>query len=362
MGIETVMVRAKTVKNVREMDAPGKGKNDSLDSKIIAVCLRDDRYEEIRKNRKEYLILKRLTRTRDDLTKSLVQIKNKMNAWIDINNPVYPIIFGNLNKVTGMALLRTYSTPHSIIGVSFDKVIKDIKKHSTIPDRKKVELYIGECEIYCKYIKNSEEYALKELEIYLRNYDFIKEEMERLDKEIIDLARIVTPNFNYVDEIKGIAMISVISIIAEMGDVSDFKTARELLAFMGLSIKEKSSGMYQSESKISKAGSRRIRKHLYNVVKLLVVHNNDFRIVFCYYKSYKRDKHKKNMAMLIATACKFIRVLYGIIKNNEKLDTEKLLKGLDFSKCDMGTFAEEMNGKLKNIETDEEIDKLFNQK
>lgn len=64
--------------------------------------------------------------------------------------------------------------------------------------------------------------------------------------------------------------------------------------------------------------------------------------------------------MIVAVACKLLRVLHGMLKYNESFDREKLLKAFDFSKCNKEKFISEYLGDKGNWQiTEEELQELF---
>jgi transposase len=58
---------------------------------------------------------------------------------------------------------------------------------------------------------------------------------------------------------RGIDLISATTFLAEIGDLSRFRTARELMAYLGLVPSEESTGDTVKRGSITKAGNRRAR-------------------------------------------------------------------------------------------------------
>ena len=56
--------------------------------------------------------------------------------------------------------------------------------------------------------------------------------------------------------------------------------------------------------------------------------------------------------MQIAVMCKFVRVMYGMLKHNTNFDYKEMLKGYYFGDCNMKVFKEEFEGekRTKKIE------------
>jgi transposase len=61
---------------------------------------------------------------------------------------------------------------------------------------------------------------------------------------------------------RGIALISAVSLVAAVGDVSRFQTARQLMGYLGLVPSEHSSGPKRRQGGITKAGNNSARRVL----------------------------------------------------------------------------------------------------
>ena len=72
------------------------------------------------------------------------------------------------------------------------------------------------------------------------------------------LAKIVTA----IQALRGIASISAITLVAEIGDFKRFANPRQLMAYLGLTPSERSSGAKTLRGAITKAGNRRARRML----------------------------------------------------------------------------------------------------
>jgi len=359
---EVVMVKNRIVKLKREAKYSQKGKNDSIDCHCIGLVLKDDDYFEIKERDKNYASLKRLTRCKEDYTKSNTQNKNRLRAWIDVNNPIYLKIFTDITCKTGRAILREFPSPWDII----DKDINEVKEILKKDERNKGILYrlVNEYLVLCKEIYRD---TIKinigdreEVKIYLYQHEMLEYSLKEIDKSIKKLTRETVEAYDKIIKIKGLGDSEVNSLLAEIGLIDNFSNARVLQSYFGLGIKGESSGKSCKESRITKAGNKRGRKLLYHIAMNLVSKNEEWRKVYCYYKSYNRDKPNSKKEMLVAVACKFLRVLYGLIKYNEEFDRERFLQDFDFHKCNKEKFISEYIGdKRKWKITEEEINELF---
>lgn len=361
-NLDVVMVKNRLVKLKREAKYSQKGKNDSIDCHCIGLVLKDEDYFKIREADKNYSSLKRLTRCKEDYTKSNTQNKNRLRAWLDVNNPIYLKVFKQITCKTGRAILRLYPSPRDIIDKNIDEVKEELKKD----ERNRGILYrdVNEYLVLAKELyKDTIEINVgdrEEIKIYLSQYDLLENSLKDIKKSIKKLAKETIEVYDELIQIKGCGDDEIVSLLAEIGYVDNFSTARLLQGYFGLGLRGESSGKEVKPAKITKAGSKRARKMLYHMAMNLVSKNPDWRKVYCYYKTYDRPNPNQKKEMLVAVACKFLRVLYGMMKYNEGFDREKLLKSFDFRKCNKEKFITEYLGDKGKWEvTEEELQELF---
>jgi transposase len=91
-----------------------------------------------------------------------------------------------------------------------------------------------------------------------------KERLDRLDKEIAaalpewSLANLVRG----LMAMRGLDLVSAATLVTEVGDLSRFRTPRELMAYLGMVPSEDSTGDRIKRGPITKAGNRRARRML----------------------------------------------------------------------------------------------------
>ena len=92
--------------------------------------------------------------------------------------------------------------------------------------------------------------------------------------------------------IKGVALITAVTVLAEFGDLRRFVRSRQLTAFAGLSPKLNRSGVFKGSSPLCKQGSARVRAVLYCAAASAARFNPDMA------KTYKdliaKGKHKRS--------------------------------------------------------------------
>lgn len=73
-------------------------------------------------------------------------------------------------------------------------------------------------------------------------------------------------NIKLIMSLKGIGLISTITLLSEIGDFNNFKNPKQLVAYFGIDPFVNESGKFKGDkNKISKRGSRIARRVLYTV-------------------------------------------------------------------------------------------------
>lgn len=148
-----------------------------------------------------------------------------------------------------------------------------------------------------------------------------------LDQEIEQIAKDINDHINTNDHlkkkrdllksIKGVGDVVIEAILSETNGFTRFKTVEQVVAYMGLCPKEKTSGTsVKGKSSLCKIGSARLRKALYMPALSASRCNPFVRALF------ERLKAKSKNGMVIACACmkKLVHIMFGVLKNGKPFD------------------------------------------
>lgn len=161
----------------------------------------------------------------------------------------------------------------------------------------------------------------------------VKTVLECLDKEIELISKLIRDHISkhpelkhkhdLLDSIPGVGSATIEAILSEINAFEGFETIEQVVAYMGLSPKEHTSGTsVKGKSAICKIGNSRLRKALYMPALSAIVHNPIVRAL------YLRMKAKSKNGLVIACACmkKLVHLIYGVIKTNKPFDPAYALK------------------------------------
>jgi transposase len=117
--------------------------------------------------------------------------------------------------------------------------------------------------------------------------------------------------------IPGVGDASIEAILSEINGFETFKNIEQVVAYMGLSPKDKESGTsLKGKPRICKTGNARLRRILYMPALSAIRHNPFVK------ELYDRLKAKSKNGMIIACACmkKLVHIMFGVIKSNKPFD------------------------------------------
>jgi len=99
---------------------------------------------------------------------------------------------------------------------------------------------------------------------YLHEVEHMGERVMRLEQAIAEAAKLASPELREVIQglqaLRGIAHISAITIAAELGQISRFEGARQLMGYSGIVPSEDSSGNRKQRGSITKTGNSHLRR------------------------------------------------------------------------------------------------------
>ncbi|MGA7720311.1 MAG: IS110 family transposase [Ignavibacteriaceae bacterium] len=152
-----------------------------------------------------------------------------------------------------------------------------------------------------------------------------------LVKQIISLTKLINkrskliadncqlPEIELLKSFKGIGDYTAIGLMLKIVSIDNFSSTKKLASFFGLHPVWKESGDGTSGMHISKQGSREARALLYNVAFTAIRCNPLIKEIYVRHCS----KGMKKIKALVTCMHKTLRIIYGMLKNNEKFNPEK---------------------------------------
>lgn len=229
---------------------------------------------------------------------------------------------GNLDAVSGMLVLKTAPLPEDVLALGVDginKIWRDAKIRAV--GKKRAQTLVSAAE----HSVGSKEGAISarmEINMLIEDYESRSARLQEVMALIEELVKKI-PMAEKLLAIKGVGIKTVSGFLAEVGDVSRFKSPKELQKLAGLALVENSSGKHKGETTISRRGRKRLRYLLFEVAMSLVSKNREFAELHQYYTTRKQNPLKK-MQSLMAVAAKLIRVFYAMLTKGVDYDPKKM--------------------------------------
>ena len=156
------------------------------------------------------------------------------------------------------------------------------------------------------------------IESITRSIDALKEHKEALERELArETMQHEARALELLQSIPGLALKSSCLLLAELGDVTRFSSARALVAFVGLSPRVFVSGSsVNKRTGITRWGSHRVRKLLYLPALTGIRWNPLLKETF----ERLTSRGKPKMVALVACMAKLLRIIYGVLTRGRPFD------------------------------------------
>jgi transposase len=162
-----------------------------------------------------------------------------------------------------------------------------------------------------------------------RSLASLERRMVKLRREAMALIQrdeTLQQQFELMISIPGIAAISALQVLGELSTLSPELTVRQWVAHSGLDpVHEDSGTSVHRPSRISRAGSRHLRRALYMPALVAVQRDPHLRAFY----ELLQSRHKAKMQALIAVARKLLHAIYGIFRSGLPYDGNKLFPLLE---------------------------------
>lgn len=232
---------------------------------------------------------------------------------LSVDDPTYLITF---------SILEDHPLPSDIVALGEEGILKIWREH-------KVR---GAGKTRARKLYEAAERSVGRTEApYVARMEFrtimedIKRYQQRLDEieQAVDQILPTVKNAEKLLEIPGVGKATVVTFLAEVGDISRFRSAKEIQKLAGLAIVTNESCKHKGATCISYRGRKRLRWILYEAALSLVGRNKEFNQIHQYYTT--REKNPlKGIQSVVAVACKVIRIFYKILTTGVSYDGTKM--------------------------------------
>ena len=289
-------------------------KTDSVDCESIARWLMSVEYKPHSKGFYHAYSLKSLTRLRDKLIRQSSFYLVKITNVLDHTFPEFKPFFNEHFSKTALYLLENYGSAEKMArmnSASYEK-LRSLSRGKFSPQQ-----FLRLKDLAANTVGFNNSIFEIELNSLLSLYKSLVNEIETLEKEIHKLIEEVHPHYM---SITGIGPLSAAVIYSEYGDVSNFSSPDQMLAFDGIEPGVNQSGTESHGGRMVKRGSSQLRYTLINCCLPLI----RFNMTFAAYYARKRLEGKPHRVAITHVAKKLVRVIYALEKQKVDFDIQKL--------------------------------------
>ena len=291
--IEVIVANAYKIKHT-----PGR-KTDLRDSEWLAQLCLNGMIEPSRIFPKEDREIRTLTRARESLVNNSTQMKNRIHQALESScikiSSVLSDIFGKSGRHIIDGLIEGRSIDEILSGIKSKRVLK---KERDLRDA----------------IKNSLDPAqILMIRNCLELIEEIQKRIEKLDAEILSRIEKRKEDVEIAMSIPGIAFTSASAILSEIGDYRDFENGEKLAAWCGLTPRVSQSANKLVTGRITKQGSKHVRRMLVQVAHAISRTKNS--VLKRFFLRIQAKKGAKKAA--VALARKVLCILHHLLMNRE---------------------------------------------
>jgi transposase len=321
--IQEVVVNPYHTKRSKELDDNSPTKNDPKDALVIAKLVKDWRFSVAYLPEGVYAELRELTNNRTSIKKMMNSVKNQIAGILDQYFPEYTTVFKKpLRSKTSLQILKSCPFPMLIQELGIDGVLAEIKKgvNRTV-GRKRAEQLLHAAEVSVG-IANGLESVQLSLRMKIEQFELLAKQLELVEKHM-EQAILRTGYAEILLDIKGMGVVSLASLLGEIGDPMRFESPRQINRLAGYNLVEDSSGKSKSGTVISKRGRGGLRAVLYFMAVVMVKNNNEMKQFYRYLKTRSKNPLKSNQA-LVVVAEKILTIIHALVRKHEIYQPEKV--------------------------------------
>lgn len=323
--VKVFCLNPKTIANYRK-SFTGLGKNDGIDSFLIADYVRAGRIETDPWRGSQYLALQRLTRQRRHISEAIAREKNYVLNNVFLKFSEFALLSGedspvsNKFSVTAEAILTEFKTTEDIVNAPLEELIDFISAsgHGRFSDPGQVASLLQKAarDSY-RLDKALYEPITTSIACSSNCIRAFEKEQKALDKAIAATVAGLNPTeYQILKSIPGIGPVYAAGILAEIGSVRCFNSNNALAKYSGIIWRDNQSGEFDSEdTPMMKAGNRYLRYYLIQAAGSVVRYCPEYEDYYNKkFAEVPKHQHKRALAL---TARKLIRLIFGLLDKNQ---------------------------------------------
>jgi transposase len=316
LGHQTALVNPESVHKFKVVESNDSGKTDHKDPRVINLLAKYGKTLIDRNIRDEYLLLRQLNTMIIDEEKAYTATRCKIHRVLTELFCDYSFNNEYLYTNVGRIFMKKYhANPYRIVQRGYAAFYQRMKAAASRIRESTLQRLWRDAQSSIRH-----QLPADYVQVLESRFNYLWEELllrENRMAEIEDAMIGVTDELREKDPniplpAKGVVTaFRIAQVLAETGSLNDFESIEELMRYAGLNIRERQSGYYRGNNKISKKGRSNLRRVLGYIVLPLVKKKSLYGTV---YHAKKNSGMVGNKAM-VAMMRKFLRMFYGWYKS-----------------------------------------------
>jgi transposase len=291
-----------------------KAKTDRIDARALARFVAVSGLRAVSATDARLVGLRELTRFRADLVGQRTTALNTLQAALDLAFPELLTIFKQPSSRTVLALLEAFPTAAAVASASEEEVAGCLRQAGAGRPRR------GQPATLREAARTS--IAAKRLAVALSvKVRALVRQIQVLEHEITELEEAIVAAFAALGHAPSHfpvgSAVALAALVAEAGDPSRYRSAKEFVAHFGWCPADVQSGAYKAtHPPLSKAGNRYARRTIWLLAIVAVRHNVAYRTYF----DQRIAAGKNKMNTLVAIGRKLLTTIFAILRTGQPYD------------------------------------------
>jgi transposase len=153
-----------------------------------------------------------------------------------------------------------------------------------------------------------------QIEFYNQQIEKVKTDI----KVVIKADEKLSKKLQKIETIKGVGLITIVTVIAETGGFYLFNNINQLISYAGLDVIENQSGNHKGKTRISKKGNSNLRTAVYMPALSAIRFNDKMKAL----NDRIMETHKYKKQGIVAVMRKLLILIYTLWKKDEEYDPD----------------------------------------
>jgi transposase len=327
MGLRTALVNAEHVVKMRTVVFGDDGKTDARDPDAIAAVADRGRLIVDRVLPEVYQVMRGWSALYQIAEDAMIDAKGRVHRALKHLFPDLDFSSDFVYSASGQAIMKCYEfDPHRLAASTAARVLKRLRQHSRIL-RSSVARLLAQARSSAAAIPSGpcHEISLQHLRLAWSDYltsmqrrEAARSKLEELyAKARCDDPRLPAPQHRVVTA-SGLAR-----LFAELGPIDDFDSWRQVLKFAGMNLRQRQSGRYTGQNRITHKGRPQLRRVTMQIILPLVRRGELFGDYYAQKTGVQKMPGPKAMT---AVARKFIKMIWGWSRAASAFDAERVFR------------------------------------